>query len=144
MQPSQESTLQKKTIIVSVTSDLCTDQRVHRTAITLHLQQYRVIVIGRKLPASFDIKQPYATKRFKLWFTKGAMFYITYQLRLFWYLLFTKADLLFANDLDTLLPNYLVSKLKNIPIVFDSHEYYTGVPELDSRPNIVSISIDAN
>ncbi|MBL0053884.1 MAG: glycosyltransferase [Bacteroidetes bacterium] len=131
--------MQEKTIIVSVTSDLCTDQRVHRTAITLHLQQYHVIVVGRKLPTSFDIKQPYVTKRFKLWFTSGALFYITYQLRLFWFLLFTKADLLFANDLDTLLPNYLVSKLKNIPIVFDSHEYYTGVPELENRPFIKNI-----
>lgn len=139
MQTSQAKTLQEKTIIVSVTSDLCTDQRVHRTAITLHLQQYHVIVVGRKLPASFDIKQPYVTKRFKLWFTSGALFYITYQLRLFWFLLFTKADLLFANDLDTLLPNYLVSKLKNIPIVFDSHEYYTGVPELENRPFIKNI-----
>lgn len=139
MQTSQAKTLQEKTIIVSVTSDLCTDQRVHRTAITLHLQQYHVIVVGRKLPTSFDIKQPYVTKRFKLWFTSGALFYITYQLRLFWFLLFTKADLLFANDLDTLLPNYLVSKLKNIPIVFDSHEYYTGVPELENRPFIKNI-----
>lgn len=139
MQTSQAKTLQEKTIIVSVTSDLCTDQRVHRTAITLHLQQYHVIAVGRKLPTSFDIKQPYVTKRFKLWFTSGALFYITYQLRLFWFLLFTKADLLFANDLDTLLPNYLVSKLKNIPIVFDSHEYYTGVPELENRPFVKNI-----
>ena len=139
MQTSQAKTLQEKTIIVSVTSDLCTDQRVHRTAITLHLQQYHVIVVGRKLPASFDITQQYVTKRFKLCFTSGALFYITYQLRLFWFLLFTKADLLFANDLDTLLPNYLVSKLKNIPIVFDSHEYYTGVPELENRPFIKNI-----
>jgi glycosyltransferase involved in cell wall biosynthesis len=139
LQTSQASTLQKRTIIVSVTSDLCTDQRVHRTAITLHLQQYHVIVVGRKLPSSFDVKQPYVTKRFKLWFTSGAMFYITYQLRLFWFLLFTKSELLFANDLDTLLPNYLVSKLKSIPLVFDSHEYYTGVPELENRPFVKNI-----
>jgi len=39
-------------------------------------------------------------------------------------------------DLDTLLPNYLISKIKNKPIVYDSHEYFTGVPELTGRPII--------
>jgi glycosyltransferase involved in cell wall biosynthesis len=41
-----------------------------------------------------------------------------------------------ANDLDTLLPNYLVSKVKGLPLVYDSHEYFTGVPELQKKPFI--------
>jgi glycosyltransferase involved in cell wall biosynthesis len=54
-------------------------------------------------------------------------------------LLFSRFDLLLANDLDTLTANFLVSKIKNKPLVYDSHEYYTEVPELINRPRIQSL-----
>ncbi|MBK8846072.1 MAG: glycosyltransferase [Bacteroidetes bacterium] len=120
-------------ILISVTSDLITDQRVHRTAGALHQAGYAVLVIGRQLSNTALDNRPYLTRRFKLWFTKGPMFYFSYNLRLFLFLLFTKADILFANDLDTLMPNYLCSRMKRIPLIYDSHEYFTGVPELEGR-----------
>ena len=67
------------------------------------------------------------------------MFYAQYNLYLFFYVLFHKADILLANDLDTLLPNYLVSKIKGVPLAYDNHEYFTGVPELIKRPRIQKI-----
>jgi glycosyltransferase involved in cell wall biosynthesis len=67
-------------------------------------------------------------------FNKGFLFYKFFNVRLFFYLLFHRFDILVANDLDTLLPNYLVSKIKGLPLVYDSHEYFTGVPEIQNRP----------
>ncbi len=125
----------RRQIIVSVTSDLSTDQRVHRSCLALQGQGFNVVLVGRELPASPAMeKRPYATKRFRLLFHKGMLFYASYNLRLFFYLLFSKTDVLFANDLDTLPANYLVATTRKKLLVYDSHEYYTGVPELENRP----------
>lgn len=78
-------------------------------------------------------KVPFKTVRFRMLVNKGFLFYKFYNIRLFFYLLFHQFDLLVSNDLDTLLPNYIVSVLKKIPLVYDSHEYFTGVPELHGR-----------
>jgi glycosyltransferase involved in cell wall biosynthesis len=119
-----------KRVVVSVTNDLSTDQRVHKACSELHALDYEVILIGRQLKNSVPISRGYKTKRFKLLFTSSFLFYAEYNLRLFFYLLFTKKDFLVSNDLDTLLPNYLISKFQNKKLVYDSHELFTEVPEL--------------
>lgn len=127
-------------ILISVTSDLSTDQRVNRTATTLKEAGYRVLVIGRALKTSTEVSpKRYRTLRFKLWAEKGPMFYALYNIRLFWFLLWHHADILVSNDLDTLPANFLASTLKKIPLVYDSHEYFTGVPELVKRPKVQGI-----
>lgn len=124
----------RKRILVSVTSDLVTDQRVDRAASTLKEAGYDVLVIGRKRLNSLELNsRRYRTHRFRLWFEKGPLFYITYNIRLFFFLMGRHADILLSNDLDTLLPNFLVSRIRKIPLVYDSHEYFTAVPELMNR-----------
>jgi glycosyltransferase involved in cell wall biosynthesis len=58
-------------------------------------------------------------------------------LRLFFFLLVQRADVLVANDLDTLLANFVAKKFKpSTKLVYDSHEYFTEVPELTKRPRV--------
>ncbi len=126
----------KQKIIVSVTNDLSTDQRVDKICNTLLELHFDVLLIGRLLPHSKTIDRAYQTKRFNLWFNKGALFYANYNIRLFFFLFFNKADVLWSNDLDTLWANYIISKWKKKKLVFDSHEYFTEVPELINRPKV--------
>lgn len=126
-------------IAVAVTNDLSTDQRVQRTISCVQGLGGEVTFIGRVLPNSQSFNPGYSTKRFKLWFRKGALFYANYNLRLFWHLLVKPYDAYIANDLDTLLAIGLVSRLKGKPFIYDSHEFFTGVPEIQHSPFIKSV-----
>lgn len=127
--------------IVSVTNDLYTDNRVNKICLFLKDQGYDVLLIGRKRKTSIELApRPYRTKRMNLLFDKGPFFYAEYNIRLFLFLFFRKAELLVANDLDTLLANYLASGFKrNTRLVYDSHEFFTEVPELVNRPKVQRI-----
>lgn len=132
--------MRKPTVIVSVINDLNTDQRVHKVCSFIESQGYDVLLVGRRLRSSQEMEyRSYRTKRFRMFFEKGAFFYAWFNFRLFWFLLFHSSGILVANDLDTLLPNYLVSKLKRNKLVYDSHEYFTEVPELISRPKVRAV-----
>ena len=130
----------KQKVIVSVSSDLVTDNRVHRTCSVLHDLGMDVLLIGRKKKLSpILMDRAYQTKRLQLSFEKGPLFYMELNLRLFFILLFKRKHLLYANDLDTLLPNFLTSKLCGTKIIYDSHELFTEAPELIHRKKVQRI-----
>ena len=131
----------KARVLVSVTNDLYTDQRVHKVCMFLLSQGYEVQLIGRRRRSSVPLpKRPYSTVRMPLLFEKGALFYAFFNLRLFLRLFFSRADILLANDLDTLLANHWAKKFKRkARLVYDSHEYFTEVPELIHRPKVRKI-----
>jgi glycosyltransferase involved in cell wall biosynthesis len=127
-------------VIISVTNDLGNDQRVHRVATTLMEMGFEVCLVGRLRRSSKPLDaRPYATKRIRYYIESGKFFYLAYAVRMFWWLLFQRVDVLLANDMDTLLPNFLVAKLRRKKLVYDSHEYWTEIPELIERPLTRSI-----
>ncbi len=71
-----------------------------------------------------------------MYFKKGALFYLFFNLRVFFRLLFSRFNLLLANDLDTLVSARLASLIRFKPLVYDSHELFTEIPELLNRPLI--------
>jgi len=123
-----------KKIIVSITNDISTDQRVEKVCNTLLNAGYEILLIGKKNENSKPLERNYSTKRISVFFKKGILFYAEFNLKLFFILLFTKKNMLLTNDLDTLLPNYLVSLLQRKKIVYDSHELFPEIPELVNRP----------
>lgn len=120
-------------IIVAVTNDLTHDQRVSKVCRSLQDLGFTPYLVGRQLPTSAPLNRDYPTKRFKLLFNSGALFYAEYNLRLFLFLLFRKYDSIHANDLDTLLASYLAGVVRRKRLVYDSHEYFTEVPELQEN-----------
>jgi glycosyltransferase involved in cell wall biosynthesis len=120
-------------ITVSVINDLVTDQRVHKVCTTLMQNGWEVKLVGRKFRTSTSLERTYRTCRMRLWFNRSFLFYAEYNIRLFFYLLTDSADLYLSNDTDTLPANYLASKIRRKPLLFDAHEMFPEVPEVTGR-----------
>ncbi len=124
-------------IICTVTNSLSYDQRMQRICTSLAANGFEVLLVGRKQPnmpalETFNFSQ----KRISCFCNKGFAFYAEFSLRLFFFLLFTKADVYCAIDLDTILPNYFASAIKGKKRVYDAHELFTEQKEIVTRKRV--------
>ena len=99
-------------IVCTVINDLNYDQRMQRICSSLVSFGHEVKLIGVEKKNSEKLsEQKFLQKRISLFFHTGKLFYLEYNIRFFFILLFTQADVFYGVDLDTILPNYFVSKL---------------------------------
>ncbi|PTN08129.1 glycosyltransferase [Mangrovibacterium marinum] len=124
-----------KKVDIVVTNDLVTDNRVHKVAESLLALGYSPRLIGRLRRNSLPLEErSYPTRRLRLFFDRGPLFYSEFNIRIFFKLLFSPASIILSNDLDTLGACYLAAAIAGKKLVYDSHEYFTQVPELIERP----------
>ena len=120
--------------VVLVSNDLSFDQRVRKTVATLEADGWEVDVVGRLLPNSVEVPWTQRATRYPLRFTRGKEFYA--ELTWVWtrdLMRRKEVQLIWANDLDTLLPARIAGWRRRIPVVYDSHEFFTEAEALSKR-----------
>ena len=125
----------RKKILTSAFSNLYTDQRIEKVCRTLHENGYDVELIGNNWGGKEEMSRPYPFSRIDIVSKTLKTAYFEFNWKLYQELK-KKADentILHANDLDALLPNYLLSKKLNIPLIFDSHEIFSEMPAVQGK-----------
>ncbi|MBX9893525.1 MAG: glycosyltransferase [Chitinophagaceae bacterium] len=104
---------------------------------TLSAAGYNVTLIGRESTDSPPLKpRPWREIRVPVKAQKGWLMYASYNWKLFQQLRKLDADAICAIDLDTIIPVWLVSKLKKTTRIYDAHELFTEQKEVVTRPAI--------
>ncbi len=130
----------KKRLMFTVTTDLTYDQRMIRICTSLAQAGYDVTLVGRKMSLSLPLStEIFNQQRINCIFEKGKLFYVEFNIRLFFFLIFQKIDCIVAIDLDTILPCYYISIIKKIKRVYDAHELFCEMKEIVTRPAIYKI-----
>jgi len=125
---------------ICLTGDMSIDYRVHKTALSLINDGFEVYCISRyKQGFGQATSMPYKVVILPTCFKTGVLFYLEFNLRLFFYLLLHGSRVVLSIDLDTLTGCRLATWIRRRPLVFDSHEYFPEVPEVAHRPLVKSI-----
>ncbi len=110
---------------------------MQRICSSLQSNGFDVLLVGVNRKKSIPLStQNFQQKRIQLIFEKTFLFYAEYNLKLFFFLLFKKADVVCAIDLDTILPCYFVSVLKQTKRVYDAHEIFTELNEVINNKKV--------
>lgn len=126
-------------VAVLVSNDLTYDQRVSKICNSLQHKNWEVRLIGVLKSESAPLERTYSTKRLNVFFSKGPLFYFMLNFRMFFYLLFHKTEIIWANDLDVLWPAVLMKRFRGTKVIYDSHEYFTEAEGLTGRERIKAI-----
>ena len=126
-------------VAVLVSNDLVYDQRVSKICDSLQHKNWEVQLVGVLKPESISLQRNYSTTRLRVFFSKGPLFYFMLNVRIFFYLLFHKTEIIWANDLDVLWPAVFMKKLRGTRVIYDSHEFFTEAEGLTGRKRIKAI-----
>jgi glycosyltransferase involved in cell wall biosynthesis len=132
------SSLKKKHVLVAIASDIATDVRVTKVVRFLLGQDFLVCVICCKR-SNIIWGEDFRALRMNLLVRSSIFFYVLFNLRLFLYGLFKRSDIILANDLDTLPACRMLGWLKRVPVIYDSHEFFTESVGLMNRPLVKGI-----
>ncbi|MCG8580167.1 MAG: glycosyltransferase [Bacteroidales bacterium] len=128
----------KKAIIIT-TSELATDYRLHKLSETISKAGYHCEFLCRVRSSHLKYNSTIKINYLKTIFQSSPFFYLIYNIRIFFFLLFRKTDLIVSVDLDTLVGCGLASIFKKSVLLFDSHEYFPESPEIHNKPLIKNI-----
>jgi glycosyltransferase involved in cell wall biosynthesis len=130
---------EKRKIIICLTGYLPTDQRMTRIGTALHEMNFNVTVFYRHY-FKYQAKSlnttafPFQIQPLQFAINSGIIFYFLFNFKVFFKLLFEPADCFYAVDSDTLPALTLLSIIRRKQLVYDAHEYFAEVPELDQKP----------
>lgn len=125
-------------ICMAVFGDLRFDYRVFREAQCLHQAGHRISIVASSFSpvplqgwGEFDLHLIPMDRSRSLRISYPAFWRQARQL-----LLGTRADVYHAHDLDTLWPAAFAARRRDVPLVYDSHEFWTEQSSLVDRPFI--------
>jgi len=127
--------MSKGKIICTVTNDITHDRRMQRICSSLAEYGFDVLLVGREKSTSVSLgTYAFKTYRLKLKNGSGPLFYYEYNRKLAKYLKSQTADIIYAVDTDTLMAAAKSAKTNKVKLVYDAHEYFSEVPELEHKP----------
>jgi glycosyltransferase involved in cell wall biosynthesis len=107
---------------------------------TLAEAGYEILLLGVKKRNSVPIRQRnYRQKRLNCLFSAGPGFYAEYNTRLFFFLLFHRAEAVCAIDIDTIMAVWLASVIRRTKRIYDAHEYFSQQKEIIARPGVYRV-----
>jgi len=110
---------------------------MNKICTSLAQNSFDVLLVGFKKKASLPLQpKPFKQKRLFHFFEKGFLHFAEANLRLFFFLLFKKCDIICADDLDTALPVFFATGIRNKQRVYDAHELFCEMHDIVTRPRI--------